>query len=65
MFRQSGGILAVTAASILTAASNDPGGRQGEVFLVNGALLLLTVPLALLVPERPSGPGRAAPATLT
>jgi EmrB/QacA subfamily drug resistance transporter len=65
MFRQSGGILAVTAASILTAASNDPGGRQGEVFLVNGALLLLTVPLAWLVPERPSGPGRAAPATLT
>lgn len=61
MFRQSGGILAVTSASILTAAGSDPSGHQGVVFLTIGGMLLVTVPLAIFVPERPR-PGCAAAA---
>ena len=52
MFRQSGAILAVSIASAIVARSSQAGSTLGIVFVVFAAMLVLTVPLTLLVPER-------------
>jgi EmrB/QacA subfamily drug resistance transporter len=51
MFRQSGGISAISITAAIVARSNDPGIAQARIFMVFAAVLLCSLPLVLLVPE--------------
>ncbi|WP_185443861.1 hypothetical protein [Kribbella qitaiheensis] len=51
MFRQSGGIIAVSITTTLLAHSTDPGGTQAHTFTIFAAVLLLIVPFTFLVPD--------------
>jgi hypothetical protein len=51
MFRQAGGISAVSITAAIVARSADPGAAQARTFLVFAAILLCSLPLVLLVPE--------------
>ncbi|GAA1600266.1 MFS transporter [Kribbella sancticallisti] len=51
MFRQSGGIVAVSVTTTILAHSANGGLAQAHSFLVFAAVLLLIVPLTLLVPD--------------
>jgi EmrB/QacA subfamily drug resistance transporter len=51
MFRQSGAITAVSITAAVVARSADPGLAQARVFEVFAAILILSLPLILLVPE--------------
>jgi EmrB/QacA subfamily drug resistance transporter len=51
MFRQSGGIVAVSVTTTLLANASNPGVAQAYSFVVFAAVLLLTLPLILLVPD--------------
>lgn len=51
MFRQSGGIIAVSITTALLAHSTDPGGTQAHTFTIFAAVLLLIVPFTFLVPD--------------
>jgi MFS family permease len=51
MIRQSGGIIAVSITSAIAARSAHPGLAMSNVFFVFAALVLLSVPLILMVPE--------------
>ncbi|GAA0943475.1 MFS transporter [Kribbella koreensis] len=51
MFRQSGGIVAVSVTTTLLAHAGNGGLAQAHSFVVFAALLLLIVPFTLLVPD--------------
>ena len=51
MFRQAGGILAVSVSTAVVARSAHPGPALGYLFLGFAALLVISVPLAFLVPN--------------
>lgn len=51
MFRQSGGIAAVSIATAAAARSAEPGMALGAVFLVFALVLLCALPLVLRVPD--------------
>lgn len=51
MFRQSGGISAISITAAIVARSADPGIAQAHIFLVFAAILFCALPLVLLVPE--------------
>ena len=51
MFRQSGGITAISITAAIVARSADPGIAQARTFLVFAVILLCSLPLVLLVPE--------------
>lgn len=51
MFRQSGGIIAVSVASAIVTQSSHPGITLSHVFLVFGAMVLCAIPLIWLVPD--------------
>ncbi|TWD82610.1 EmrB/QacA subfamily drug resistance transporter [Kribbella amoyensis] len=51
MFRQSGGIIAVSVTTTLLSHSANPGIAQAHSFVVFAAVLLLIVPFTLLVPD--------------
>ncbi len=51
MFRQSGGIVAVSVTTTLLANASNPGISQAYSFVVFAAVLLLILPLILLVPD--------------
>lgn len=51
MFRQAGGISAVSITAAIVARSADPGIAQSRIFLVFAAILLCSLPLVVLVPE--------------
>jgi MFS family permease len=51
MFRQSGGITAISITAAIVARSADPGMAQARTFLVFAAILLCSLPLVLLVPD--------------
>ena len=51
MFRQSGGIIAVSITTALLAHSTNPGATQAHTFTIFAAVLLLIVPFTLLVPD--------------
>jgi MFS family permease len=51
MFRQSGGIIAVSVTTTILAHSPNAGITQAHSFVVFAAVLLLIVPFTLLVPN--------------
>jgi EmrB/QacA subfamily drug resistance transporter len=51
MFRQSGGILALSVTTALIAKSTQPAQLESHIFVVFSIFLLLLVPLNLLVPD--------------
>ena len=51
MFRQSGGIIAVSVTTTVLAHSATPGTSQANVFIIFAAVLLLIVPFTFLVPD--------------
>lgn len=51
MFRQSGGIVAVSVTTTVLAHAGNGGLAQAHTFLVFAAVLLLIIPLTLLVPD--------------
>jgi EmrB/QacA subfamily drug resistance transporter len=51
MFRQGGSIISVSVATAVIARSAHPGITLGHIFLIFAALLVLTLPLILKVPE--------------
>jgi MFS family permease len=51
MFRQSGAITAVSVTTAILARSANPALAQAHIFLIFAAVLVLTTPLVLLVPE--------------
>jgi len=51
MFRQSGGISAISISAAIVARSADPGIAQAHIFLVFATILFCSLPLVLLVPE--------------
>ncbi|MGH3203978.1 MAG: MFS transporter, partial [Streptosporangiaceae bacterium] len=51
MFRQSGSILTISAATALLATAHDPAIAQSRVFLVFAVLMVALIPLILLVPD--------------
>jgi EmrB/QacA subfamily drug resistance transporter len=51
MFRQSGGIVAVSVTTTLLSHAENGGVAQSHSFVVFAAVLLLIVPLTLLVPD--------------
>ncbi|MGH7911795.1 MAG: MFS transporter [Candidatus Dormibacteraceae bacterium] len=57
MFRQTGGILAITITAAVIGTGLGEGQRLARAFLVCGALALVIVPLIFAVPER-RGSGR-------
>jgi EmrB/QacA subfamily drug resistance transporter len=51
MFRQSGGIVAVSITTTILTHSTDSGATQAYSFVVFAAILLLMIPLTFLVPD--------------
>ena len=51
MFRQAGGIAAVSVATAIAAQGSSPGTALAYIFVVFAAILLLSTPLILRVPE--------------
>jgi Na+/melibiose symporter-like transporter len=51
MFRQTGGIVAISVTTAVLTSSTDPGGTQAWSFVVVAALLAVVVPLAFRVPN--------------
>ena len=51
MFRQSGGIIAVSVITTVIAHSGNPAIAQAHSFVVFAAVLLLMIPFAFLVPD--------------
>jgi MFS family permease len=51
MFRQSGGIVAVSITTTILTHATDPGTTQAYTFVAFAALLLLMIPLTFLVPD--------------
>jgi Na+/melibiose symporter-like transporter len=51
MFRQTGGIVAITVATAILTASTDPGHTQAWIFLGVAVLLVSAVPLTFRVPN--------------
>jgi EmrB/QacA subfamily drug resistance transporter len=52
MFRQSGGIFAVSIATAILNRSSDPGLMQAHIFWVlAGVMVLLAVPLVYMIPD--------------
>ncbi len=51
MFRQSGSITAVSITAAVLARSGDPGAAQAQIFLVFAAILIVSLPLVVRVPE--------------
>jgi EmrB/QacA subfamily drug resistance transporter len=51
MFRQAGGILAVSVSTVVVARSAHPGTALAYLFLAFAGLLTISVPLAFLVPN--------------
>jgi EmrB/QacA subfamily drug resistance transporter len=52
MFRQTGGILAITLTAVTIGSGPGEAGALGHVFLVFGVLTVLAVPAIVGVPER-------------
>lgn len=52
MFRQTGGIIAITLTAVTIGSGPHEAGSLGRVFVVFAALLLLSAPAVLAVPER-------------
>ena len=61
MFRQSGGILAITLTAVIIGGRPGQAVALGRVFVVFAVLTVLMIPAILRVPERriQSGPGPA------
>ncbi|MBO0684156.1 MAG: MFS transporter [Candidatus Dormibacteraeota bacterium] len=53
MFRQTGGILAITITAVIISGRRDAGQILGQIFLVFAILTVLMVPAIFRVPERP------------
>ncbi|WP_083750622.1 MFS transporter [Kribbella sp. ALI-6-A] len=51
MFRQSGGIIAVSVTTTILSHAAHPGVAQAHSFVVFAAVLVLIVPLAFMVPD--------------
>jgi len=51
MFRQSGGILAVSVTTAAIARSSHPGSALGHAFFIFAILVLVMIPMIRLVPE--------------
>lgn len=51
MFRQSGGIIAVSIATAVSAQTDHPGHALGYVFLTFAVVVIAVLPLTLRVPE--------------
>jgi MFS family permease len=51
MFRQAGAISAVSITAAIVARSADPGIAQARTFLAFAAILIVSLPLVLLIPE--------------
>ena len=52
MFKQAGGIVAISVSTALIAHSTDPGITQAHLFLGYAALVLLAAPWVLRIPDR-------------
>jgi MFS family permease len=55
MFRQSGGIIAVSVVTAFMAQRSDPSRAQADAFLLLGIVLALTIPAIRRVPDRRGG----------
>ncbi|MCW2540999.1 MAG: transporter [Frankiales bacterium] len=55
MFRQAGGITAVSISTAVVARSSDPGVMLGHVFGIFALILLVAVPMVWAVPEHHGG----------
>ena len=55
MFRQTGGITAISVTSAFLARSTDPGLAQAWVFVVFAAVLAAALPLIRWVPDQHGG----------
>lgn len=53
MFRQTGGILAITLTAVIISGRPDAGQVLGQIFLIFAILTLLMTPAIFRVPERP------------
>jgi hypothetical protein len=51
MFRQAGGIMAVSISTAVVARSTDPGTALAGCFLVFALLMAVSIPLVRLVPD--------------
>ena len=51
MFRQAGGIMAISVTTAVLARSGNPGLSQAYVFMVFGVLLLAAIPVIFRVPN--------------
>ena len=51
MFRQSGGIVAVSVTTAILNHATDAGTTQAHSFVVFAAILLLMIPITFLVPD--------------
>jgi fucose permease len=52
MFRQLGGILAISTATAIAARSSNEGAALGHLFFLFAFVLIAILPLILLIPER-------------
>jgi EmrB/QacA subfamily drug resistance transporter len=55
MFRQAGGIIALSVVTAILARSPNPGLTQAHVLLVFAALLVAALPLVRLIPDHHAG----------
>lgn len=55
MFRQAGGILAISVTTAVVARSADPGATLADVFLVVAVLVVASIAMVFAVPDHRSG----------
>jgi EmrB/QacA subfamily drug resistance transporter len=55
MFRQTGGITAISLTTAVLARSSDPGITQAHIFVVFAVILVFSLPLLLRVPDQRGG----------
>jgi EmrB/QacA subfamily drug resistance transporter len=55
MFRQAGGIMAVSIVTAILARSPNPGLTQAHVLVVFAAILVATLPLVQMIPDHHTG----------
>lgn len=55
MFRQAGGIVAISVTTAVVARSADPGAALADVFLIVAALVVASIAMVFAVPDHRSG----------
>lgn len=55
MFRQAGGIMAISVTTAVVARSQTPGAALADVFMVVAVLVVASIPMVFAVPDHHSG----------